>query len=442
MLLGLGSSVSLAYLRAAVRKLKALPGLRITRVSPIYASDAMLPPGAPASWEVPYFNLVVRAEADAALSPEDWLGRVKEIERALGRRERERWAPREIDIDLLAWGDRRWESAVLRLPHVGIAQRPFVVLPLADVAPEWRHPTEAAAIETAREKWSGGRDVPFRTHRTSLSLTELAGIVNLTPDSFSDGGRMPPDPSAAAERLLRWVDEGASLLDVGAESTRPGATTLDPNEEFDRLLAYLPVLERVREARPSVRWSLDSRHPETVRKARALFPWDIVNDVGGFADPRMWEAAAGAPEIVVMHSLGVPPTRERTLPETRPAIEAILEWGDGKLREAERRGFAKDRVSLDPGLGFGKTPEQNFALVRAAARAHALGAALWFGHSRKSFLGGGARGLAAERDPETAALSAELAAQGVEVLRVHAPAANARALGARASQGRPQEYGA
>lgn len=424
--LGLGSSDVRAMdkLRQALAALKREPGFSRTRVSPVYASDAMLPPGAPAGWAVPYLNLAVACRWD--VDPETALAAIQRIERALGRRERERWAPREIDIDLLAWGRLERTGERLVLPHPGLRERPFALLPLADVAPEWRPPgSEATAAELARP-WrdAAPERVPFRTRRSPDPLVEIVGILNLTPDSFSDGGALG-SAARLLERARGLVADGASVLELGAESTRPGAVPVDPETEWRRLE---PALVALREARVPGRLAVDTRHGATARRAAALGV-DWLNDVAGFADDAMVEAAAGARGAVVfMHSLGVPPEADRTLARDRDAVAQVLEWGEARARELVARGIARERLVFDPGIGFGKTLAQNWALLRGAGRLHALGLPLLIGHSRKSFLAAVTDRPAAERDPETAFVGAELARLGVEYLRVHEPAALARAI--------------
>jgi 2-amino-4-hydroxy-6-hydroxymethyldihydropteridine diphosphokinase/dihydropteroate synthase len=441
--LGLGSSGgdALSWLRKAVAGLAPL--VRITAVSPVYESDAMLPEGAPASWDIPYLNLAVACElrsssADSSFdsdstSPLALLSNVKRLEKALGRKERERWAPREIDIDILDWEGVRLNSSELSIPHPGLLKRPFALLPLTDVAPGLAG--QLGQLDPLLAHWRNpdSLNVPFRTRKSALCLTELVAILNVTPDSFSDGGAFQLDSetlleSQVLERARRAQAAGATVLDLGAESTRPGATPVPPELEWQRLKPALKALREVR-AQTGIRLSLDSRSPETVERALNSGPLDWINDVGGFSDPRMRELArdSGA-DLIFMHSLGVPPDRAVTLTTDRDPISSILDWARTRIDDLEGAGIARRRLIFDPGIGFGKTPAQNLAILRWARRFHELGVRILIGHSRKSFLG--ALGLEGprDRDLETALLSTRLADLGIEYLRIHDVQSQARAL--------------
>ena len=439
--IGLGTNLGdrLASLRLAVARLRALPDLRIDAVSPIYESQAMVPEGAPPDWARPYLNLAVLADWPG--TPETLLRALKQIEADLGRKPRERWAPRVIDLDLLAFDRLALRNSTLTVPQAGLAERPFALLPFADVAPGWGFPAvDSLAGRTAAElaaRWGGTADhVPFRTHRTGLSLTEVVGIVNLTPDSFSDGGRLT-DPATAVEHARRLVGEGATVLDLGAESTRPGAVPVDPAEEWRRLDPVLRAL--VDDATFVV--SVDTRHPATARRALdSGAHW--INDVGGLTDPEMVSlVAAGRCQAVVMHSLGVPPGRGRVLATDRDPVEALLDWGRETLDRLEIAGLDPGRIILDPGIGFGKTAEQSTAILRRAGRLLELGVRVLVGHSRKSFLATWmpaehpAAADPAERDLKSAWLAGHLAGQGVSYTRVHDVAGAGRAIRSNALVG-------
>ena len=435
--LGLGSSDrnALGWLRRTLAALKNFPELQVVKVSPVYESQALLPAGAPASWNVPYLNLVVACEAThAPLSPPELLGKLKQLEKKLGRLERGRWAPREIDIDLLAWTGVRLDSENLSIPHPGLLERPFALLPLAMAAPELLAACDPRARAQALRWNAPGAHVPYATRKSLERLTELVAILNLTPDSFSDGGNLPDEESIlrAAQTAVR---AGAQVLDLGAESTRPGAAPIDAQEEWDRLAPALRVLAPLRASTPGLKLSIDSRRPETFERALESGAVDWLNDVTGFESPRMRALArtSGA-DIVVMHSLSIPPSRELTLPLNRDPMEALLTWGREKLESLVHEKIEPGRVILDPGLGFGKSPEQNFRLLQQARKLHGWGTRILIGHSRKSFLAplfsgpSEAAPKAEARDLETAMLSAELADQGIEYLRVHDVASQARAL--------------
>ncbi|MDQ0992249.1 dihydropteroate synthase [Streptomyces sp. V3I7] len=256
----------------------------------------------------------------------------------------------------------------------------------------------------------------------------VMGVVNVTPDSFSDGGRWF-DTTAACKHGLELVAEGADLIDVGGESTRPGATRVDEAEELRRVI---PVVRGL--ASEGITVSVDTMRASVAERALAAGA-ALVNDVsGGLADPAMIPvvAAAGAP-FVVMHWRGflqggnVPGQYEDVVGEVadelRARIEAVLEGG-----------VAPDRIVVDPGLGFSKEAEHDLALLAHLDRLHALGHPLLVAASRKRFLGRvlagpeGAPPPARERDAATAAVSALAAHAGAWAVRVHEVRATADAV--------------
>ncbi len=243
----------------------------------------------------------------------------------------------------------------------------------------------------------------------------LVGILNVTPDSFSGDGLMATHAVAYAEQL---VLAGADILDIGAESTRPHATALTADAEWARLA---PVLEAMIHCawRDSVRLSVDTRHPQTASRALALGV-DIINDVGGLSDHRMAEIVEEhACDVVVMHALTIPANPSKTLPDDADVVRVVLEWKLNITNHAIARGISPERLIFDPGIGFGKTAKQSLTLVNEARSLTQSGGRWLFGHSQKSFLSLFSDAKSAERDDLTLACSSQLAASGVDYLRVH-----------------------
>ncbi|MCB2081978.1 MAG: dihydropteroate synthase [Hyphomicrobiales bacterium] len=253
--------------------------------------------------------------------------------------------------------------------------------------------------------------------------TQIVGILNLTPDSFSDGGKAA-DSKIALARIDAMVEAGASVIDIGAESTRPGATPLRAEEEWARLETVLPL---VCSDTRTYKLSIDTRHPETARQALALGV-DWINDVSGLENPEMLEVVKDADcQLVFMHHLGIPADRNVVLQGTNP-VEDIMGWATQRMEQIAAHGISTDRLIFDPGIGFGKTVEQTFRLLQHIQAFKLLGLPLMVGHSRKSFFSLVSSRPAAERDPETAALSFYLAQQGVDFLRVHDVAGSVAAV--------------
>lgn len=248
-----------------------------------------------------------------------------------------------------------------------------------------------------------------------MTSTALMGIVNLTPDSFSGDGVLG---SQALQRGAQLVEDGAHWLDLGAESTRPGAQPVDAETEWSRLG---PVLREMARAswRHRVGLSVDTRHPSTAASALALGV-NLINDVTGLSHPDMRAVLRQSNcDIVVMHALVVPADPAVVWPNDQDPVAAITAWAQHVSRLAADDGIDPKRLVLDPGLGFGKTWSQSMRLIHAAPQLLALGGRWLYGHSRKGFLRLFQDQPASDRDPMTLALSAGLILAGVHVLRVH-----------------------
>jgi dihydropteroate synthase len=240
------------------------------------------------------------------------------------------------------------------------------------------------------------------------------GVVNVTPDSFSDGGRFL-DPDAAIEHGRRLAAEGADLVDVGGESTRPGADPVPVDQELARVL---PVVEGLA-ATLDIPVSIDTRRGEVARAAMAEGA-SVVNDVTGGRDPDLLRAAADAGAgLVLMHMLGEPRTMQAD-PRYHDVVPEIRTYLGRRLEAAVEAGVPEERVALDPGLGFGKTLQHNLVLMRDIAAFAELGRPVLVGPSRKSFIGAVLDGAPEdERLEGTAGAVAWLAGRGAHVVRVH-----------------------
>lgn len=223
----------------------------------------------------------------------------------------------------------------------------------------------------------------WTTRRFDIDLLQpkVMGIVNLTPDSFSDGGvyNAPDQALAHAEQLLR---EGADMLDVGAESTRPGAPAVPLQEELARLE---PVVKEL------VRWnvpvSIDTYKPEVMQ---AVLAWgvDVINDVWALRQPGAWEVVSADSRIgVCLMHMHREPGSMQAQPMQGDVLEQVQAFFAQALLQAQQHGVSRQRVALDPGIGFGKTVQQNLTLLREHGRFHALGCPTLVGWSRKSTLG-------------------------------------------------------
>ena len=242
----------------------------------------------------------------------------------------------------------------------------------------------------------------------------VVGILNVTPDSFSDGGRFF-DPAQAIERGLKSIAEGADILDIGGESTRPGS---EPVSEADEILRVVPVVSALA-GRTRVPISIDTMKPAVAASCLEAGA-TIVNDVSGFRDPEMIAVAAryraGA---IVMHMQGTPGTMQAN-PQYHDATCEVGEFFEQRLQAMSAGGISREAVCLDPGIGFGKTLEHNLELLANLGAFSRFGRPVCLGVSRKGFIGSIAGRAVGERMPGSLAVACFAAARGeAQLLRVH-----------------------
>ena len=256
----------------------------------------------------------------------------------------------------------------------------------------------------------------------ALDRARIAGIVNVTPDSFSDGGHFA-DPAQAVEHALRLVEEGADLLDIGGESTRPGAAAVDASEEIARIV---PVIERIAKA-TTVPISVDTSKPEVMRAAVAAGA-GIINDVRALREDGALDAAAalGVP-VVLMHMQGEPRTMQDD-PQYDDVVGDVHRFLTDRLFACQMSGIDRKKILVDPGFGFGKTLAHNLALLRALDRFVEI-APVVAGLSRKATIGT----LTGRENPADRAVGSAAAAliavqKGALIARVHDVAATRDAL--------------
>lgn len=408
---GLGSNLGDRYrnLEGALRRLGEISASGHLRISPVYETSALLLQGSPESWDRPFLNLAV--EIDWPDSPIELLAKLQNIEQAMGRlKHHQRWAPRIIDLDLLLFGDEKIVSDLLILPHPELLNRSFVLDPLKDLAPQGELKGECLVVKA--------RENPGHSPLTMA-------IVNVTPDSFSDGdGKI--DYEEIENRLRDLVEARVPYIDLGAESTRPGAAPINAQLEWQRLrpiLEFLTDLLKGKILRPRI--TIDTRRGEVAEQVLkySLDGKDLIdgiNDVSGLNDPALLEVLASSHcDYVLMHSLSVPADPKICLSFNEDPVKAIKEWWALKLEKLEAWGIDPQRIILDPGIGFGKTPQQSATLLNRFEEFADLPFRLLVGHSRKSFMKTPFESSPRDRDSLTQRWSKQLASKGVDILRVH-----------------------
>jgi dihydropteroate synthase len=249
------------------------------------------------------------------------------------------------------------------------------------------------------------------------------GILNVTPDSFSDGGRFL-DTGAALAHALSLVSEGADIIDIGGESTRPGAERVSLDDELARVI---PVIEKLR-AVSNTPISVDT-YKSKVARAAIDKGADLINDISGLRfDPEMAETAASLNvPVVVMHMKGEPMSMQAS-PVYENLVEEIYRYFEESIGIAEKVGIRRDKIIIDPGIGFGKTFPHNFSILRNINRFSELGLPILVGVSRKSFLGSLSDTDVDDRLEESLAAAVIAVSSGAHFIRVHDVAATKRAL--------------
>jgi dihydropteroate synthase len=266
----------------------------------------------------------------------------------------------------------------------------------------------------------------FRARQFEFSFPRPAlimGIVNVTPDSFWDGGRYF-DTEAALDHALELVEQGAEILDIGGESTRPGATPVPEKEELRRVL---PLLERM-ERRVAVPISIDTRKPAVARAALELGA-SIVNDIGAHRNERsMWELVEESHAgYVCMHMQGTPETMQ-SKPAYSDVVGEVECYFSSQMEQLSHCGIGREQIILDPGIGFGKTLEHNLQLLAALRRFRSLERPVLLGVSRKSFIGKLLGTEAEQRLPGALACAALAVEAGVQIIRTHDVAETVQAV--------------
>ena len=245
----------------------------------------------------------------------------------------------------------------------------------------------------------------------SPGRTLICGILNVTPDSFSDGGKWA-SPGEAAVRGMQIWEQGADLLDIGGESSRPGSAPVSAEEEGHRVIPVIKALAQ----RIKIPISIDTCKPEIARQAVEAGA-DIINDITGFKDPRMIAAAAvSGAGVIVMHMQEEPRTMQAS-PVYTDVVEEVKNFLAARAAALAAAGVS--RIILDPGIGFGKTLEHNLALIARLGEIRALGYPVMLGASRKKFIGALAGGGPEERLSGTIAACTAGAFNGADIIRVH-----------------------
>ena len=403
------------YLRMAAQLLA--PTVRILRTSELYETEPWGYKPQPS-----FYNLVWEAETD--LDPESLLKFFKEVETRIGRVKTLRYGPRVIDLDILLYDDLRYQSQSLTIPHPLIRERRFVLQPLCDLIPMEQDPvTKKSWFELLRDcpeesvqKLDETLDLKQPVIHWGLRSYTM-GIVNLTPDSFSGDGLLNGQNiiTGAVRRCEEFLENGADILDFGAESTRPGFEAVDEASEIMRLT---PVLKEVRRQFPKAILSVDSRKGAVIRAALDC-GIDWINNTGASDDDEYNALCAESGKVtVLMRSEPLRLSQEETLtPEKilERVRSQLLDW----VSRVQKFGMKPSNIVLDPGIGFGSSGSIDLEILRQTREISSLGFPILIGPSRKSFIGRYLGRPVEERQAGTAAVICYAILNGCDVIRVH-----------------------
>jgi 2-amino-4-hydroxy-6-hydroxymethyldihydropteridine diphosphokinase/dihydropteroate synthase len=393
------------------------------QISIILETVAIVPPGSPKTWNKPYLNMVVRGRSH--MTAEQLLKALGDIENTMGRpAAHEKWSPRVMDLDILLFYDQIINLPNLVIPHPEIFNRNFLVHLVALLDPQYIYNINDDSKHYGKTfgEIAYNLGVVKESFIQSLALKpEFVGVVNITPDSFSDGG-MYLDPQTTLNKAKELLVDGASVIEFGPQSTRPNNDMMvGPEEEWQRLKPVLDYMcSWMDEEDCQYRISIDSFVPETIVRAIDNYPVSWINDVkGGLSDDVLQHIAKSGCKFVAMHSVSVPPNNNDIIGFDKDPIETICDWAKALLDRLDYCGFTREQVILDPGIGFGKSAYQNLFLLRHVQKLKIFGRKILVGHSRKSFINSFSKVTALERDLETIAIADRLYSCGVDYLRVH-----------------------
>lgn len=417
--ISIGSNIGnrLSNIRHAVKLIEQRI-LKNTHQSIIIETNAILKDNSPDSWNMPYLNMVIAGETK--LSPNQLLSSLKDIEKTIGREDSyEKWSPRVIDLDILLYNNEKISTENLCIPHSELLNRDFFIHLLA-MMPESYIPylningSKIKADEYAHKNLDANK---LFTNSFALG-PEIVGILNITPDSFSDGGKNF-NPDDAVKNANQMVKDGAEIIDIGAQSTRPGGIEIiGPDAEYERLK---PVLDNIKSINAKI--SIDSYHPKLILRLIENYEIDWINDVTGNLDNQtLKEVAQAGCKIATMHSLSIPPRKDLVITHELEAKFTLKKWIDDIYEKMSSCGFSDEDIIVDPGIGFGKSIYQNLSLLKNVDYIKKTGIKLLIGHSRKSFMTGFCKEDSHNRDLETAAISSFLKnTNNVDYIRVHNP---------------------
>ena len=340
-----------------------------------------MPPDAPSDWDLPYINMVIAG--NSFLDPFSLLERIKGIEKQMGRNlDAPIWSPRIIDLDIIDYNGERINTELLSVPHREIKNRDFLQYLLDSIDYKVSHDV-LSDIDN------------YKALNYFVLDPKLVGIVNITPDSFSDGGRYFAS-YAAVDHIINLYNNGAYIIELGAQSTRPGYIEIPPSEEIARLDRVLEKVENIDCL--GVDTYFDDVVIHLIKKYNIKWINDIKSQLG--VDTIKLIADTDAKLVVMLHGMNI-------------------EWLKSQASNLQNLGMRKENILLDPGIGFGKSKRENIEIIKNISRIKDMGYELLFAHSMKSFISDFSNASTENRGVETIAISDFAAMKKMDYLRVH-----------------------
>ncbi|KAF2637594.1 folic acid synthesis protein-like protein [Massarina eburnea CBS 473.64] len=430
--LGSNLGIRVKEIERACREMDRNPKMRVLRTSSLWETDAMY-----VLDQEKFLNGV--CEIETSLSPFRLLDQLQAIEDKMGRVKVIDKGPRNIDLDILLYDEEVFSTERLQIPHAQMLEREFVLRPLCELIPERSLPPHVSlpggslqfhlSNLPARQPISSLTPLPRRVPNIipgdPRRDTRIMSILNLTPDSFSDAGRHFNMEKAEWKKLIKsHMEAGATIIDLGGQSTRPGAVQISSKEEIARVIPAVKIIRSMPQTL-DIALSVDTYHAD-VAEAAIRAGADIINDVSaGMLDDAMLSTVAKLGcTICLMHMRGVPSTMHTLTNYPDGLVETVGRELLSRVQAAEKAGIRRWRIILDPGIGFAKNREQNLELLRRLGelrRYPGLQDFPWLvGTSRKNFVGKvtGVK-LAKERKWGTAAAITAAIQGGADIVRVH-----------------------
>ena len=389
----------------AIKQLKNI-GCKIIKIAPFYHTKPLLPPNADESYNKIFCNTAIEVEAN--FEPFEMLHQIKQIETEMGRNPNHAlWSPRIIDIDILYCEKQGLPiiitTAELTIPHKELFNRAFVLDPLSHIAPTLS---------------VNGKNILTESKKQLLHQSATMAIINVNNNSFSGDGNI--DANVNENKIHSLVQQRVAFIDIGAESTNPKSSPISAEEELNRLKTA-NIFNTIKKYKTNgVRFSIDTYHPETAEFC-VKNGFDVINDVNGFKDERMWKIMQENSNIkaVIMHSIVPNGDKQHTIPEDLDVVDILNKWVIDVETKARQYKIDKSRIIIDYGIGFGKTAEQDWFIINNIDKIDNRGFRVLIGHSMKSFMKILGVATYEEKKQMTNKISMLLTSQGVDVLRIH-----------------------